>query len=154
MQIGLKTQILSQAPGMFLFIYSTNNYIKMKLLASNVDDICYIYVYYFVYLQCFLTIMRMCKFIFCVWCTYVIPNQETPSALILSVILHANIIMVNQRISSDLKECALTLWDRGWDYKDISDAFFVSVNSLYHWWKALKFMVLSPSYLCSFSDSI
>jgi transposase len=41
--------------------------------------------------------------------------------------------MVNRRISSDLKECALTLWDRGWDYDDISDAFLVSVASLYRW---------------------
>ena len=41
--------------------------------------------------------------------------------------------MVNRRISSDLKECALTLWDRGWDYEDISDALLVSVASLYRW---------------------
>jgi transposase len=41
--------------------------------------------------------------------------------------------MVNRRISSDLKECALTLWDRGWDYESISDALLVSVASLYRW---------------------
>jgi transposase len=41
--------------------------------------------------------------------------------------------MVNRRISSDLKECALSLWDKGWDLEDITDAIFVSRASLYRW---------------------
>jgi transposase-like protein len=39
--------------------------------------------------------------------------------------------MGNRRISSDLKECALTLWDKGWELEDIADALLVSQASLY-----------------------
>ena len=60
-------------------------------------------------------------------------NNSTVCPLIIPVVLRANIIMVNWRISSVLKECALTLWDRGWDYNNISDALLVSVASLYCW---------------------
>ncbi|KAG2741767.1 hypothetical protein P692DRAFT_201726212 [Suillus brevipes Sb2] len=41
--------------------------------------------------------------------------------------------MVNRRISKDLKECALRLWDHGWELKDICEAFGVSRRSCYRW---------------------
>ncbi|KAG1745471.1 uncharacterized protein EDB91DRAFT_1270046, partial [Suillus paluster] len=41
--------------------------------------------------------------------------------------------MVNRRISSDLKECALQLWDHGWELKDISEALGISGRSCYRW---------------------
>jgi hypothetical protein len=41
--------------------------------------------------------------------------------------------MVNQRISSDMKECALHLWESGWDEEDICDALLISCRSLYCW---------------------
>lgn len=44
--------------------------------------------------------------------------------------------MVNRRISQDLKESALRLWELGWDEDDIMDGLGVSRASLYRW-KAL-----------------
>lgn len=41
--------------------------------------------------------------------------------------------MVNRRISSDLKERDLTLWEAGWSRSDICYAFNVSPRSLYCW---------------------
>ncbi|KAJ7723041.1 hypothetical protein B0H16DRAFT_1334353 [Mycena metata] len=41
--------------------------------------------------------------------------------------------MGNRRISSDLKERALVLWESGWEIKDICYAFHVSPRSLYRW---------------------
>ncbi|KIK92656.1 hypothetical protein PAXRUDRAFT_34422 [Paxillus rubicundulus Ve08.2h10] len=41
--------------------------------------------------------------------------------------------MVNRRISKDLKECALTLWNHGWDLEDICEALSVSRSSCYQW---------------------
>ncbi|KAF7352249.1 Tc1-mariner class transposase [Mycena venus] len=41
--------------------------------------------------------------------------------------------MVNRRISSDLKERALILWEAGWSPEDIRYAFNVSPRSLYRW---------------------
>ncbi len=41
--------------------------------------------------------------------------------------------MVNRRISSDLKECALRLWQSRWHRSDICWAFCMSVSSLYRW---------------------
>ncbi|KAJ7742613.1 hypothetical protein B0H16DRAFT_1323322 [Mycena metata] len=41
--------------------------------------------------------------------------------------------MGNHRISSDLKERALVLWESGWEIKDICYAFHVSPTSLYRW---------------------
>ncbi|KAJ6521636.1 hypothetical protein DFH09DRAFT_868797, partial [Mycena vulgaris] len=41
--------------------------------------------------------------------------------------------MVNRRISSDLKERALELWQAGWETSDICHAFKVSPRSLYRW---------------------
>ncbi|KAG1718097.1 Homeodomain-like protein, partial [Suillus occidentalis] len=41
--------------------------------------------------------------------------------------------MVNRRISKDLKECALRLWDHGWELEDICEAFGVSRRSCYRW---------------------
>jgi len=38
--------------------------------------------------------------------------------------------MGNRRISSDLKECALNLWDKGWELEDITDALLVSQASM------------------------
>ena len=37
------------------------------------------------------------------------------------------------RISADLKECALRLWDNGWTIEDICSALMVSHTSIYHW---------------------
>ncbi|KAG1791922.1 Homeodomain-like protein, partial [Suillus plorans] len=42
-------------------------------------------------------------------------------------------IMVNRRISNDLKECALTLWDHGWEVEDICEVLGVSWASCFHW---------------------
>jgi transposase len=41
--------------------------------------------------------------------------------------------MGNRRISSDLKERALILWEAGWSREDICYAFHVSPRSLYRW---------------------
>jgi hypothetical protein len=41
--------------------------------------------------------------------------------------------MVNRRICPDLKECALRLWNHGWDVEDICDALGVSKTSCYRW---------------------
>ncbi|KAJ7614236.1 hypothetical protein DFH06DRAFT_1014193, partial [Mycena polygramma] len=41
--------------------------------------------------------------------------------------------MVNRRISPDLKERALVLWEAGWSPEDIRFAFNVSPRSLYRW---------------------
>ena len=41
--------------------------------------------------------------------------------------------MVNRRISSDMKKCALDLWNRGWTVEDIYDTLRVSRASLYRW---------------------
>jgi hypothetical protein len=39
----------------------------------------------------------------------------------------------NRKISSDLKECALRLWNTGWDIEDIYNALGVSRASIYRW---------------------
>jgi hypothetical protein len=39
--------------------------------------------------------------------------------------------MGNRKISVDLKMCALSLWDRGWQVEDIVDALLISRASLY-----------------------
>lgn len=44
--------------------------------------------------------------------------------------------MVYREISTDLKECALRLWDTGWAEADICELFMVSRASL-HRWRAL-----------------
>lgn len=41
--------------------------------------------------------------------------------------------MVNRKISTDMKECGLRLWDCGWDIQDICFALHVSQSSLYRW---------------------
>jgi transposase len=41
--------------------------------------------------------------------------------------------MVNRRISTDMKECALRLWTAGWDEDDITTALSVSHSSLFRW---------------------
>lgn len=41
--------------------------------------------------------------------------------------------MVNRRISADLKECALKLWEAGWHLSDICYALSVSPASFYRW---------------------
>ncbi|KAF8225770.1 hypothetical protein L208DRAFT_1504264 [Tricholoma matsutake] len=43
--------------------------------------------------------------------------------------------MVNRKISSDLKDCALRLWNHGWDEQDICNALLVYWSSLYCWQK-------------------
>jgi transposase-like protein len=39
--------------------------------------------------------------------------------------------MGNRKISSDLKECALQLWNTGWGIEDIHNALGVSRASIY-----------------------
>ncbi|THU98519.1 hypothetical protein K435DRAFT_795598 [Dendrothele bispora CBS 962.96] len=46
--------------------------------------------------------------------------------------------MVNRRISSDMKECALRLWRSGWDHTDICFALGISQASLYRWAKIFE----------------
>ncbi|KAJ8588621.1 hypothetical protein M405DRAFT_819414 [Rhizopogon salebrosus TDB-379] len=46
--------------------------------------------------------------------------------------------MVNRRISEDLKECALRLWNHGWDVEDVCKAFGVSTSSCYRWRQVLE----------------
>src|SRR6202453_2632201 len=41
--------------------------------------------------------------------------------------------MGNRRISADVKECALRLWDFGWELEDICWALMVSRRSIYRW---------------------
>lgn len=41
--------------------------------------------------------------------------------------------MVYRQISSDIKECALQLWERGWDKEDICNALGISSRSLFRW---------------------
>ncbi|KAJ7034798.1 hypothetical protein C8F04DRAFT_1210512 [Mycena alexandri] len=41
--------------------------------------------------------------------------------------------MVNRRISSDIKECALRLWELGWDRDAICSTLLVSQSSIYRW---------------------
>ncbi|THU93491.1 hypothetical protein K435DRAFT_613236, partial [Dendrothele bispora CBS 962.96] len=41
--------------------------------------------------------------------------------------------MVNRRISSDLKEAALRMWEHGWEMPDICAALVVSPRSMYRW---------------------
>ena len=41
--------------------------------------------------------------------------------------------MVYRKISKDLKECALRLWEAGWSRSDICDALWISTASLYRW---------------------
>src|SRR5436305_13049607 len=45
--------------------------------------------------------------------------------------------MVNRRISSDLKACALQLWRKGWKTDDICDSLGISFSSLYRWQRVL-----------------
>ncbi|KAG1728597.1 uncharacterized protein EDB91DRAFT_1161216 [Suillus paluster] len=41
--------------------------------------------------------------------------------------------MVNRRISNDIKECAIRLWDNGWELEDISEVLGISGRSCYRW---------------------
>jgi len=41
--------------------------------------------------------------------------------------------MVYQNISSDMKDCALQLWETGWAKEDICSVLCVSCSSLYQW---------------------
>ena len=41
--------------------------------------------------------------------------------------------MGNRKISKDLKECALRLWELGWEELDIIQGLAVSHSSLYRW---------------------
>ncbi|KAJ7773793.1 hypothetical protein B0H16DRAFT_1239580, partial [Mycena metata] len=41
--------------------------------------------------------------------------------------------MVNRRISPDIKECALRLWELGWDRSAICSTLLVSQSSIYRW---------------------
>lgn len=46
--------------------------------------------------------------------------------------------MVNRQISNDLKECALRLWNHGWDLEDICEVLEVSRSSYYRWRKIFE----------------
>jgi transposase len=46
--------------------------------------------------------------------------------------------MGNRRISPDLKECALRLYNSGWDPHDIKDTLLISISSLYRWLENLE----------------
>jgi hypothetical protein len=41
--------------------------------------------------------------------------------------------MVNRKISKDMKECALTVWDKGWELDDIIYIIGVSRSSIFRW---------------------
>ncbi|KAI6015312.1 hypothetical protein F5J12DRAFT_890647 [Pisolithus orientalis] len=41
--------------------------------------------------------------------------------------------MPYRRISNDLKECALRLWNSGWELEDVCAALGVLPRSCYHW---------------------
>ena len=43
--------------------------------------------------------------------------------------------MVNRRISADMKECGLSLWEHGWEPEEICDTLGFSAWSLYQWRK-------------------
>src|ERR1700728_934163 len=46
--------------------------------------------------------------------------------------------MVNRRISKDIKETALVLWDVGWEMDDICSALAISRSSVYRWQSILN----------------
>jgi hypothetical protein len=46
--------------------------------------------------------------------------------------------MVNRRISEDIKQCALRLWNHGWDVQDICEALGISQGSCYRWRKIFE----------------
>ncbi|ESK83463.1 hypothetical protein Moror_4915 [Moniliophthora roreri MCA 2997] len=46
--------------------------------------------------------------------------------------------MGNHKISTDLKEIALQLWEAGWERTDIAQAFGISQTSLYQWKKLFE----------------
>ncbi|KAJ6467608.1 hypothetical protein DFH09DRAFT_859043, partial [Mycena vulgaris] len=46
--------------------------------------------------------------------------------------------MVYRKISRDLKDAALRLWDLGWEEGDIMQALVVSRSSLYRWKKIFE----------------
>ncbi|KAJ7203862.1 hypothetical protein GGX14DRAFT_332055, partial [Mycena pura] len=46
--------------------------------------------------------------------------------------------MGNRHISSDLKECALRLWELGWDQLEITQILCVSRSSIYRWRKIFE----------------
>ena len=46
--------------------------------------------------------------------------------------------MVNPKISVDLKECSLRLWELGWDKEFIAETLCISTTSLYRWRKIFE----------------
>ena len=52
-----------------------------------------------------------------------------------AILNFASSIMGNRKISTDLKDCALRLWQHGWSRSDICEALLVSQASLYRWAK-------------------
>jgi transposase len=53
--------------------------------------------------------------------------------------------MVNRRISGDIKECALRLWELGWDRSAVISTLLVSNSSIYRWRDLLdKFGSVTP----------
>ena len=46
--------------------------------------------------------------------------------------------MVNRKISVDLKECSLRLWELGWDKEFIAETLCISTTSLYRWRKIFE----------------
>ena len=47
--------------------------------------------------------------------------------------MFSTVVMVNHRISADVKAHALELWQAGWSKTDVCFAFHVSPRSIYHW---------------------
>jgi transposase len=62
-----------------------------------------------------------------------ISTQLSPTASHCSQSLCETTTMGNRRISADIKECALRLWDVGWELEDICWALMVSHRSIYRW---------------------
>jgi len=81
-------------------------------------------------LQRFWNIMGLCEF-FLTRCQI---RRANTSCLLLVVLPRPCLLsMVNHRISNDIKEVGLSLWEKGWDILDICEALYVSQTSLYHW---------------------
>ena len=71
---------------------------------------------------------------------------STSSTCLTASQLH--VAMVNHHNSKDLKECALWLWDLGWDEADMIQGLAVSHASIYYWraiFEELRTVIKPPS---------
>ena len=69
-------------------------------------------------------------------CLFLCLAQCFSDSLCIPSTLASHNSMVYQKISSDMKECALRLWDQGWKIEEIMDALGVSRSSIF-WWQAI-----------------